>query len=84
MTNETRKTIEVDMRGQVCPSTLLVALDNINRNQKELSSGAVKLLIRTDNRNATTTIPHTAANMGYNTEVVSRDGYYELLISHLE
>ncbi len=81
MTTEMEKIIEVDMRGQVCPSTLLVALDNINRNRKELSSGMVKLLIKTDNRDATTTIPGTAENMGYKTEVVPRDGFYELLIS---
>jgi TusA-related sulfurtransferase len=82
MNNETQKIIIVDMRGQVCPSTLLVALDNINRNREDLNSGEVKLLIRTDNRDATNTIPGTAENMGYTTVVSPRDGFYELMISY--
>ena len=80
MTNEMPKTIEVDMRGQVCPSTLLVAMDNINQNQEELNSHKVKLLIKTDNRDAITTIPGTAENMGYETEITPQDGFYEILV----
>lgn len=68
------------MRGQVCPSTLLVALDNLNKNQEELNSSKAKLLIKTDNRDATTTIPGTAENMGYKTDVTQQDGHYEILI----
>jgi TusA-related sulfurtransferase len=81
MTNKMPEIIEVDMRGQVCPSTLLVALDSINQNQEELNSSAVKLLIKTDNRDATTTIPGTAENMGYEIEVIPQDGFYDILIS---
>ncbi len=81
MTENTPRVIEVDMRGQVCPSTLLVALNSIDLNRTELRDGTVKLLIRTDNRDATTTIPGTAENMGYHSEVMRLDGYYEILIS---
>ena len=81
MTNEIPETIEVDMRGQVCPSTLLVALDSINQNQEDLNNFKVKLLIRTDNRDATTTIPGTAENMGYEAKVIQQDGFYDILIS---
>jgi TusA-related sulfurtransferase len=84
MPDESPEIIEIDMRGQVCPSTLLVALNSINLNREALRSGKAKLLIRTDNRDATTTIPGTAENMGYQTEVLPLDGYYELLISHAE
>jgi len=80
MTDKKPEILEVDMRGQVCPSTLLVTLDSINRNQTELRNGKVRLLIRTDNRDATTTIPGTAENMGYEIEVMPKDGYYEILI----
>jgi TusA-related sulfurtransferase len=80
MTDKRPEIREIDMRGQVCPSTLLVTLDNINRNQEELRNGKVRLLIRTDNRDATTTIPGTAENMGYEIEVMPKDGYYEILI----
>jgi len=81
MTDETPRIIEIDMRGQVCPSTLLVALNSIDLNRHELRNGKAKLLIRTDNRDATTTIPGTAENMGYRIEVADREGYYEILIS---
>ena len=69
------------MRGQVCPSTMLVALDSINQNSEDLNNFKVKLLIKTDNRDATTTIPGTAKNMGYEAEVIQQDGFYDILIS---
>jgi TusA-related sulfurtransferase len=81
MAEESPRIIEIDMRGQVCPSTLLVALNSIDLNRKELRNGLAKLLIRTDNRDATTTIPATAENMGYQIEVAALDGFYEILIS---
>ena len=80
MTHETQEIIEIDMRGQVCPSTLLVALDNINQYQEKLNSCKTKLLIKTDNRDATTTIPGTAENMGFEADVSQQDGFYEILI----
>jgi TusA-related sulfurtransferase len=75
------KTIEIDVRGQVCPSTMLVALDNLNRYHEELHSGKVRLLIRTDNRDATSTIPGTAESMGYEIQVLPLAGFYEIVIS---
>ena len=84
MMDETAQILEVDMRGQVCPSTLLVTLDSINRNKTELRSGKVKLLVRTDNRDATTTIPVTAENMGYEAKVTTKEGSYEILIFRSE
>ena len=82
MTEQTVKVIEIDTRGQVCPSTLLVALNIINQHKEELQRGKVKLMVRTDNRDATTTIPATAENMGYEIEVLPRDGFYEIFISY--
>ena len=74
------QTIEVDMRGQVCPSSLLVAMDNINRQKDGLQDGSLKLSIKTDNREATTTIPGTAKAMGYAVEVIRKEGYYQIEI----
>ena len=71
------------MRGQVCPSTLLVAMDTMNRHRQELQNGSVKLCIKTDNREAITTIPATAQNMGYYTKVTKEQGCYEICISLL-
>ena len=72
--------IQVDMRGQVCPSTLLVAMDNLNRHAEGLQKGTVQLLIITDNREALHTIPATAENMGYTAQISKTAGHYEILI----
>lgn len=81
MTNELQtRIIQVDMRGQVCPSTLLVAMDNLNRHGEALQSGALQLLIITDNREALHTIPATAENMGYVARITKTTSHYELLI----
>ena len=80
MENSNSQTIEIDMRGQVCPSTLLVAMDNMNKQQAGLKNGSLRLLIKTDNREATNTIPGTAESMGYSVQVTSMDGYYQIEI----
>ena len=72
--------IEVDMRGQVCPSTLLVAMDNLNKHREELQNGEIRLAIKTDNREATMTIPGTAESMGYAVQVKIMEGYYQIEI----
>lgn len=74
------KIIQVDMRGQVCPSTLLVAMDSLNRYASDLQSGALRLLIITDNREALHTIPVTAENMGYAAQITNTASHFELLI----
>lgn len=81
MNNSTTPTrIEVDMRGQVCPSTLLIALDRANTNKAALRSGAAVLVIKTDNRDATATIPGAMKNMGYESIITKESGYYEIVI----
>ncbi|MCF8057455.1 MAG: sulfurtransferase TusA family protein [Desulfocapsa sp.] len=79
-TSDKQKIITLDMRGQVCPACLLVAMDALNKQKTVLKSGAKKLSILTDNREATTTIPSTANNMGYEVSVNKIDTYYEILV----
>ncbi|BDV43919.1 tRNA methyltransferase [Geotalea uraniireducens] len=74
------ETIEFDIRGQICPSTLLTTLREINRHKSELKQGMCQLLFKTDNRDATITIPETVRNMGYASEIVKQDGYYVLTV----
>lgn len=74
------QTIEVDMRGQVCPSTLLVTMDSLNKYREGLRKGELLLAIKTDNREATTTIPGTAESMGYVAHVRNIEGYYQIEI----
>jgi TusA-related sulfurtransferase len=78
-----QKVIDIDMRGQVCPACLLVAMDKMNKNRDVLKSGAVKLCIKTDNREAITTIPTTAKNMGYNVKVSKKDSFYKICVGIL-
>lgn len=72
--------IAVDMRGQICPSSLLTALEQVNAHKVALRAGEILLEIKTDNRDATATIPGVVTNMGYEVRVVKRSGYYEILI----
>lgn len=70
------ETREFDIRGQLCPATLLVALKEINTYADLLRQGSVKLCFKIDNRDATATIPESASNMGYAVTVEKKDGYY--------
>lgn len=72
--------VEFDIRGQICPSTLLTALREVNRHKDRLRSGEVQLAFLTDNRSATNTIPQAVRNMGYHVDVVQRDGGYCIVI----
>ena len=82
MAQETEpKITTIDMRGQVCPACLLVAMDNLNKHRKNLETGNESLCIKTDNRHAITTIPTTAQNMGYAVKVTKQDTYYTICIS---
>ena len=75
------KIIDFDIRGQICPSTLLTALQVINEYSLQLSDGSVKLSFKTDNRDAIGTIPESASNMGYAVAVTKGDGHYLIEIS---
>jgi len=74
-------TVEFDIRGQICPSSLLVALKEVNARAALLRQGNIKLCFATDNRDATITIPESAANMGYAVSVAKKDGYYLIEIA---
>ena len=74
------KIIELDILGQVCPACLLVVLREMNENQKEIKSGRACLVIKTDHRDTTRTIPDSARKMGYNVTVSKKQTYYEIII----
>lgn len=73
--------IEQDVRGQVCPSCLLITLRHVNEQKDHLRSGQAELHILTDSRYATTTIPNAVGNMGYAVEVQKEQGNYRIVIS---
>jgi len=80
----TIETVELDIRGQVCPSCLLLALREVNIRHAALHAGQVQVAVLTDNRHATGTIPETVRDMGLFAKVDKLDGYYRVVISKSE
>ena len=76
MKSEPTAIVEFDIRGQICPSSLLITLREINARQKAIKSGAQEVVILTDNRDATTTVPEALNNMGYLVSVEKKHKYY--------
>ena len=74
---------EIDLRGQICPSTLLTALRETNTNKTELKSGELRLVILTDNRSSTTHISESISAMGYRVEVQKEQEYYRISIDRI-
>lgn len=74
------ETRQLDIRGQICPSSLLTALREVNEHQSSLRTGTLVLLILTDSRDAATTIPNTVGNMGYAVTVEREDQHYRITI----
>lgn len=75
------QTIDIDIRGQICPSCLLLTLKEINLNAAALHAGAVRIAVLTDDRQATATIPATAERMGFRAEVRQDPAGYRIDIS---
>jgi len=71
-------TIEYDIRGQICPSSLLTALREINAHEAALRGRTVRLFFLTDNRDCVSTIPESARNMGYAAEILREQGCYRI------
>jgi TusA-related sulfurtransferase len=72
------ETINLDIRGQICPSCLLLTLKELNQHAAAIRGGTMEIVIVTDDRQATATIPPTADRMGFRTEVArleDGDGY---------
>jgi TusA-related sulfurtransferase len=73
--------IQYDICGQICPSTLLTALEVINKYSAQLEDSAVKLVFKTDNRDAVSTIPESVSTMGYTVTVTKQEGHYLVEVS---
>lgn len=82
--NQTQKenVIIHDIRGQICPSCLLFTLREVNKQRDALKNKQARIIIKTDNRNATSTIPEAIASMGYTSTVAKKEtGYYQIEIT---
>lgn len=78
------RTIELNILGQVCPACLLVVLRELNTHRKRLKNGEARLIVKTDHRDTTRTIPESARKMGYEVEVRNLDTCYEITIGKKE
>ncbi len=74
------KTIELDIRGQVCPSCLLMVLREVNQHYHELETGELSIVVLTDNRHATGTVPEAVNSMGISADVVKDNSHYRITI----
>ncbi|HCC53812.1 MAG TPA: sulfurtransferase TusA family protein [Desulfobulbaceae bacterium] len=74
------QTIDIDIRGHICPSCLLLTLKEMNNNVAAIRTGNTELVVVTDDRQATTTIPAMADRMGFCAEVVRMDDGYHIRI----
>jgi len=74
-------TITIDIRGQVCPSCLLLALREVNARHAELQAGLTRMEVLLDSRDATGTIPAAVRNMGLSASVEKVAGHYRVLIT---
>lgn len=81
MTRTEHAVIEFDIRGQICPATLLIALREVNGHAEALKNGDVDLIFLTTNRDSTQTIPESVENMGFRVDVVAEGGYYVIKVS---
>jgi len=71
---------ELDIRGQICPSTLLTALREVNLHKEALKTGDLQLVILTDARDAVDRIPNAVDNMGYPVPVAREQRHYRITV----
>lgn len=79
-----KRKIELDILGQVCPACLLVVLREMNTHRQRIKNGETQLIIKTDHRDTTRTIPESARKMGYDVKVQNLETYYEITIGKNE
>ena len=80
MTTEPENAFEIDIRGQTCPSCLLIALKEVNAYRDTLKEQGRTLRILTDSRHSTGTIPDSVRNMGYQAKVEKIGNYYCIVV----
>lgn len=72
--------IQLDIRGQICPSCLLLTLKQLNEHSEAVRRGQTEIVVFTDDRQATGTIPGAVDKMGYLADVSRQDGLYRIRI----
>jgi hypothetical protein len=73
-------TIDIDIRGQICPSCLLITLKELNQHGAAIRAGDTEVVVVTDDRQATSTIPAAADRMGLRSQVDRLDELYRIRV----
>lgn len=76
MSAETPSIVHVDVRGFVCPSSLLVALRELNKCRESLRTDHFKIELMVDNPDSTNRICAAVKSMGYDFHVTDTDNSY--------
>ncbi|MEE4253498.1 MAG: sulfurtransferase TusA family protein [Desulfuromusa sp.] len=84
MIDQINETVEIDVCGQICPSSLLTALREVNNYKDPLRSGLLKLEILTDNHDSTNRICDAVVNMGYRVVVEDQKNQYRICIAKMD
>ncbi|MCP5277649.1 MAG: sulfurtransferase TusA family protein [Thiobacillus sp.] len=74
------ETIDIDIRGQLCPSCLLLTLRELNQHVTAIRAGDTEVVVVTDDRQATATIPAAADRMGLMAQVDRLDELYRIRV----
>jgi TusA-related sulfurtransferase len=80
MSSKTPSTVHVDLRGFVCPSSLLVALRELNKYRESLRSDYFTIELMVDNHDSTNRICDAVKSMGYVFDVTDRDNSYCIVV----
>lgn len=72
--------IHLDISGQICPSCLLLTLKELNQHAAAVREGHAEIVVTTDDRQATATIPDAVSKMGYVAEVTRVDAGYRIRV----
>lgn len=75
------KKVELDIRGQICPSCLLLTLKAVNQHSAELRRAATEVVVVTDDRMAVSTIPGAVGKMGFQAEVTQEGAGYRIRVT---
>lgn len=79
--NLEKETVELDIRGQICPSCLLLTLKAVNEHSAALRQAAAEVVIHTDDRMAVSTIPGAVGKMGFQAEITQEANGYRICVS---
>ena len=74
------KTVEIDICGQICPSTLLTTLNEVNNHKQPLRNGEICLDILTDHHDSTNRVCEAVSNMGYLVNIEDQGQFFRISI----